>query len=50
MNAAKRKRLEGRGWKLGDAKEFLSLSPNEVAYIETKLALSMNIKSYRPKN
>lgn len=47
MNAAKRKRLEEKGWKFGDAKDFMDLSPEEVAYIEVKLALSKKLKSYR---
>lgn len=47
MNAAKRKRLEERGWKFGDAKAFMNLSPEEVAFIEIKLTLSKNLKSYR---
>lgn len=47
MNTNKRKRLEDKGWKVGDVKEFLNLSAEEIAYIETKLALSKNLKSYR---
>ena len=40
MNSAKKKRLEAGGWKVGSAAEFLSLSSEEAAYIELKLALS----------
>lgn len=47
MNTAKRKRLEKKEWKFGDVQEFLDLTPEEVAYIETKLALSKNLKTYR---
>jgi DNA-binding XRE family transcriptional regulator len=47
MNTGKKKRLEEKGWKIGSAEEFLNLSAEEVAYIETKLALSKNLKSYR---
>lgn len=47
MNTAKRKRLEAKGWKVGTAKEFLNLSPEEAAYVEVKLALSKNLQEYR---
>lgn len=47
MNTSKKKRLEEKGWKIGSGEEFLNLSAEEVAYIETKLALSKNLKSYR---
>lgn len=33
MKTSKKKRLEGNGWKVGSPAEFLSLSPEEVAYI-----------------
>ena len=47
MNDAKRKRKEEKGWKVGNVKEFLNLSPEEDAYIELKLALSKNLQNYR---
>ena len=47
MKSAKRKRLESKGWKVGDSTEFLQLSPEEAAYIELKLALSKNLKLTR---
>jgi DNA-binding XRE family transcriptional regulator len=50
MRATKRKKLEDRGWKVGSANEFLDLSPDEVAYIEMKLALSSSLKMHRLKN
>ena len=40
MNSAKRQRLEAAGWAVGDAKDFLGLSPEEAAFIELKLARS----------
>jgi ribosome-binding protein aMBF1 (putative translation factor) len=49
MNAAKRKRLEATGWKVGDATEFLKLSPEEAAYVEVKLALSKRLRETRIK-
>ena len=50
MNAAKRKRLESKGWKVGTAKEFLNLSPEESAYVELKLALSKILQETRREN
>ncbi len=47
MKAAKRNRLEAKGWKVGTPSEFLNLSPEESAYIELKLALSKNLQMYR---
>ena len=47
MKAAKRKRLEAKGWKVGSPSEFLKLSPEEAAYVELKLALSRNLREYR---
>ncbi len=47
MNTAKRKRLELKGWKVGSAKEFLNLSPDESSFVELKLALSKNFQEYR---
>jgi len=47
MKTVKRKRLEAKGWKLGTAREFLNLSPEEAAYVELKLSLSKNLQDYR---
>ena len=47
MKPSKRKRLESKGWKVGDSTEFLQLSPEEAAYVELKLALSKNLKLTR---
>ena len=47
MNKAKRKRLERKGWKLGDAEEFLGLSPEESRFIELKLVLSQWLRVRR---
>jgi hypothetical protein len=40
MNRSKQNRLEAHGWRIGSAAEFLELSPEEPAFVETKLALS----------
>jgi len=47
MNNTKRKRLEAKGWKVGNVQEFLNLSREEAAYIELKLSLSKNLQDYR---
>jgi DNA-binding XRE family transcriptional regulator len=49
MNTVKSKRLEARGWKIGNASEFLDLTPEEVAYIEFKLLLSKRLLEKRRK-
>jgi hypothetical protein len=47
MHGNKRKRLEAKGWEIGDAKEFLGLSAEEEAYVEFKLKLSESFRSHR---
>lgn len=49
MKAAKRKKLEAKGWKVGSVEDFLDLSPEDVAYIELKYALSNSLKERRAK-
>lgn len=50
MDIIKRQRLEASGWRVGDAADFLELSPEEVALIEMKLSLSRYLKELRLKN
>ncbi len=38
MDAAKRKKLEAAGWRIGSAADFLALSEEEAAYVEVHLA------------
>ena len=47
MRDDKRKRLEGREWKLGTAQEFLGLTTEEDAYIEIRLRLADGLKQRR---
>jgi DNA-binding XRE family transcriptional regulator len=47
MKKAKKDRLEAAGWKVGSAADFLHLSPDEVAFIEMKLALARSIRTRR---
>ncbi len=49
MEQAKKKGLEDKGWKIGEASEFLELSPEESILIQIKLALSLNLKERRQK-
>ena len=43
----KRAQLEARGWRVGDVATFLELTPEEAAFVETKLALSRNLRDRR---
>ena len=47
MDKSKQRKLERKGWKVGSATEFLSLSPEESTYIEVKLALSEKLRRKR---
>ena len=47
MKSAKKRRLQGKGWKVGTAREFLNLSREEAAYVELKLSLSKNLQQFR---
>lgn len=49
MDSKKKKKLESKGWTVGSAGDFLELSPEEVWYIELKLALSASLKAERLK-
>ena len=50
MKAAKRKKLEKQGWKVGSVQEFLGLSDHEMALIEMKRVLIQKIKEVRKVN
>lgn len=47
MDTKKRKRLEAAGWRVGDATDFLRLSPEEAALVEMRLALSRSLRERR---
>lgn len=47
MKREKRERLEAAGWKIGSIAEFLGLSEEEQAFIETKLALAQGVRRRR---
>jgi len=47
MRKEKKKRLEAKGWKIGNAKDFLGLSKEESAYIELKIWLAAALRQRR---
>jgi ribosome-binding protein aMBF1 (putative translation factor) len=47
MRKDKRARLEARGWRFGSAADFLALTSEEAAFVETKLALSRSLRTRR---
>jgi len=49
MDSKKKKKLEARGWVVGDTSGFLQLTAEEARYIELKLALSESLKAERLK-
>ena len=50
MKEAKKKRLQKRGWAVGDARDFLGLSDEEATFLEFKLALARNLKTRRQRS
>lgn len=47
MRKPKRARLEAGGWRFGTVAEFLGLSHEEAALVETKVALSQALRRKR---
>jgi transcriptional regulator len=47
MKKVKIARLEARGWRVGTAAQFLGLSAEEAALVETKVALSRALRRKR---
>ena len=47
MKKTKRATLEANGWRFGTAADFLKLTPEEAAFVETKLALSQSVRHRR---
>ena len=47
MDEHKNNRLMARGWRVGNADEFLGLTPHEATYVELKLVLSDHRKKQR---
>lgn len=49
MDEQKKKRLEEAGWRVGDAADFLELTPEEAEFVELKLALAQGLREQREK-
>ena len=49
MHAGKRKKLDAAGYTVGDAADFLGLSPEEAAVIDMKVKLSKQLVELRKK-
>lgn len=47
MKGTKRARLEANGWRVGSVTQFLELTPEEAALVETRLALSEALRQRR---
>jgi len=47
MRADRRKELEASGWRIGDAAQFLELTPGDSAFVEIKLALAQHLRQFR---
>jgi len=47
MKPLKKKKLEAAGWRVGDAREFLSLTADEAEFVEIKLALARRLRALR---
>jgi predicted XRE-type DNA-binding protein len=49
MNEAKRKRLEAAGFSVGDAEDFLGLTPVERELVNLRVTLSRAVRSLRER-
>ena len=47
MRSERRKKLEAAGWRVGDARDFLELTPGEAEFVEIKLALARRLRQFR---
>ena len=47
MEKSNKRQLKAKGYRIGDAKDFLGLNQEESAYIEMKLALSQALAQKR---
>jgi transcriptional regulator with XRE-family HTH domain len=49
MDSKKKKKLKAKGWTIGNANDFLELTPEEARFLELKLALSASLRDARLK-
>src|SRR5262245_33655773 len=47
MDGAKRKALESAGWKIGDAADFLELSPEERQLLDARMEIARAVSQQR---
>jgi len=47
VTKTKRGKLQAKGWKFGNAQDFLGLSDEEITLIEMKLSLGRSLKQLR---
>ena len=47
MREVKRRKLNAKGWKVGDAKDFLGLSPLEDLVVDLRMALADALRNRR---
>ena len=50
MKPEKQRKLEAAGWRIGEAREFLELTPSEAAFVEIKLALAQRLRQLREEH
>ncbi len=50
MDAAKKKKLEEKGWTVGDTSDFLGLTTEETIYTDLKVTLGTVLKQVRERN
>lgn len=49
MKKEKKARLERAGWVAGNVQQFLNLSPEEMRFVELKLALAAGVRQLRER-
>ena len=49
MDKEKAKKLEMRGWKIGDASDFLGLTQEESVYVDLKVGLALKLRDQRKR-
>jgi DNA-binding XRE family transcriptional regulator len=47
VKAAKQKRLERTGWRIGSAEDFLGLTPEEAALVHMRVSLARSLRVRR---
>lgn len=50
MKADTKRRLERAGWVVGDAAEFIGLSPQEQQFVDLKVSLAIGVRTFRERH